>query len=95
MDHSPDTMRKNELADALDKHLQDNASHLSSKQSLSDYYGRSSSPVKKEAGNGAKGPIAEDTTVKVPKRPGRRKTIKEEDLDISYVFLCSAHTPLA
>ncbi|KAL9078231.1 MAG: hypothetical protein Q9157_002849 [Trypethelium eluteriae] len=77
----PDTIRKNELADALDKHLQGNASHLSSKPSLSDYYGRSSSPVKKEPGNGAKAPAADETDIKVPKKPGRRKTIKEEDLE--------------
>ncbi|KAI9663106.1 MAG: hypothetical protein M1821_008154 [Bathelium mastoideum] len=77
----PDAMRKNDLADALDKHLQGNASHLSSKPSLSDYYGRSSSPVKKEPSNGLKTASADDPDTKVAKKPGRRKTIKEEDLD--------------
>ena len=87
-------MRKNELADALDKHLQGNASHLSSRPSLSDYYGRSSSPVKKEpkepkelkeASNGIKSSATDEPESKVVRKPGRRKTIKEEEPDSPYV----------
>lgn len=67
-------MKKDELADALDEYLKTNASSLSRKSALSDYYNRAS-PVKKEAKEVASGIAAEAT--KAVKRV--RKSILPSD----------------
>lgn len=74
-------MLKDDLVASLDEHLKNNATRLAGNSSFTEYYERSSSPVKRTRANA---PAESDGEPREPRstRPRRRVTrIKQEQID--------------
>ena len=74
-------MLKEELVTKLETFLRSNSSTLSSDPAFKEFYARGGSPTKKE--RTASTTVTSDGEVKPQKR---RKTVKKEELDSTYVY---------
>lgn len=73
-------MKKDELVTALDDHLQTNATRLSRKEEFQNYYQRTGSPVKRDAG--ASAAMNSDGEIRsVVRARGRRATTVKQETD--------------
>lgn len=89
-----DDSRKDDIVEQLHKYLQDNASRLSSNPALEGYYGRRSSPVKRESTAAAVAEEVEDVTKSVVKGRGKKPTKIKQEMEYVYVDTHMSVTPL-
>jgi hypothetical protein len=86
MSHSPDSLKKDGIIEALEAHLSKNESTYGKNGAFSDFYKRTGSPVKRER-------IVSTESEIVVSKPRRRQTRLIEQEESPYVHLFTSTRP--